>query len=82
MTQFAEALKKWRKTRRFSQLDLAAEADVSTRHLSFLETGRAQPSREMIGKLGDALSLPLAARNQLMAQAGFAAPGVPRSPSP
>ena len=73
MTQFAETLKLWRKARRYSQLDLAIEADVSSRHLSFLETGRANPSREMIGKLGDALSLPLAARNQMLAQAGFAA---------
>ena len=73
MTQFAEALKSWRKARRYSQLELAVEADVSSRHLSFLETGRANPSREMIGKLGDALALPLAVRNQLLAQAGFAA---------
>ncbi|GAB5457597.1 MAG: helix-turn-helix transcriptional regulator [Henriciella sp.] len=73
MTQFADTLKTWRKVRRYSQLDLASEADVSSRHLSFLETGRANPSREMIGKLGEALSLPLAVRNQLLAQAGFAA---------
>lgn len=73
MTQFAEALKSWRKARRYSQLELAVEADVSSRHLSFLETGRANPSREMIGRLGDALALPLAVRNQLLAQAGFAA---------
>lgn len=72
MTQFAQTLKTWRKARRYSQLDLASEADVSSRHLSFLETGRANPSREMITKLGDALSLPLAARNQLLAHAGFA----------
>lgn len=63
----------WRKTRRYSQLDLANEADVSSRHLSFLETGRANPSREMISKLGEALSLPLAVRNQMLAEAGFAA---------
>lgn len=73
MTQFAQTLKSWRKNRRFSQLDLANEADVSSRHLSFLETGRAKPSREMIGRLGDALALPLAARNQLLTYAGFAA---------
>lgn len=72
MTQFSQSLKTWRKARRYSQLDLASEADVSPRHLSFLETGRANPSREMITKLGDALSLPLAARNQLLAHAGFA----------
>ena len=63
----------WRKARRYSQLDLANEAEVSSRHLSFLETGRANPSPEMISKLGDALSLPLAARNQMLTQAGFAA---------
>lgn len=73
MTQFAQTLKTWRNARRYSQLELANEADVSARHLSFLETGRANPSREMIAKLGDALRMPLAARNQLLAHAGFAA---------
>lgn len=73
MTQFSEALKTWRKARRYSQLELAHEADVSSRHLSFLETGRANPSREMIGKLGEALQLPLSVRNQFLAHAGFAA---------
>ncbi|MEM7328795.1 MAG: helix-turn-helix transcriptional regulator [Pseudomonadota bacterium] len=73
MTQFAQSLKSWRKARRYSQLELANEADVSSRHLSFLETGRANPSREMIARLGDALSLPLAARNQLLTHAGYAA---------
>ncbi|NQY95664.1 MAG: helix-turn-helix transcriptional regulator [Henriciella sp.] len=73
MTQFADALKTWRKARRYSQLELAHEAEVSSRHLSFLETGRAKPSREMIQRLGDALGLPLAVRNHLLAQAGFAA---------
>lgn len=73
MTQFADALKSWRKARRYSQLELANEAEVSSRHLSFLETGRANPSREMIQRLGDALDLPLTTRNQLLAQAGFAA---------
>ncbi|MDJ0921497.1 MAG: helix-turn-helix transcriptional regulator [Henriciella sp.] len=73
MTQFAQSLKTWRQARRYSQLELAHEADVSARHLSFLETGRANPSREMIAKLGDALNIPLTARNQLLAHAGFAA---------
>jgi transcriptional regulator with XRE-family HTH domain len=73
MTDFAQSLKTWRRARRFSQLELAGEADVSARHISFLETGRSRPSPEMIGRLGDALHLPLAARNQLMTQAGFAA---------
>jgi len=73
MAHFSESLKTWRKMRRFSQLDLAGEAGISSRHLSFLETGRSNPSRDMISKLGDALDLPLAARNQLLAQAGFTA---------
>ena len=72
MSQFPETLKTWRKARRFSQLDLALEADVSSRHISFLETGRAQPSRDMVARLGDALHLPLATRNQMLTQAGFA----------
>lgn len=56
-----------------SQLALALEAQVSARHISFLETGRASPSADMITRLGDALHLPLAARNQMLNQAGFAA---------
>ena len=73
MSTFSESLKSWRKVRRCSQLDLAMEADVSSRHISFLETGRARPSAEMILRLGDALQMPLAARNQMLTQAGFAA---------
>ncbi|XWN31150.1 MAG: helix-turn-helix transcriptional regulator [Devosia sp.] len=73
MLDFADTLKKWRKARRFSQLDLAMEADVSSRHISFLETGRARPSREMIGRLGEAMNLPLSAHNQLLTGAGFTA---------
>jgi transcriptional regulator with XRE-family HTH domain len=73
MTAFPETLRSWRKAKRFSQLELAVEADVSSRHISFLETGRARPSREMIGRLGDALHLPLSARNQMLTHAGFAA---------
>ena len=72
MTAFPQSLKSWRKARRFSQMDLALEADVSTRHISFLETGRARPSRDMIARLGDALDMPLDARNQMMVHAGFA----------
>jgi transcriptional regulator with XRE-family HTH domain len=78
MTGFAQALKTWRQTRRLSQLDLALEARVSSRHISFLETGRAQPSREMVVRISEALHLPLAARNQMMTQAGFAARYVAR----
>lgn len=73
MTAFPETLKTWRKAKRFSQLALAVEADVSSRHISFLETGRARPSREMIGRLGDAMQLPLTVRNQMLTLAGFAA---------
>ena len=73
MSEFPQTLKTWRKARRFSQLALASEADVSSRHVSFLETGRAQPSREMIRRLSEAMQLPLAARNQLLMHAGFTA---------
>jgi transcriptional regulator with XRE-family HTH domain len=55
-----------------SQLELAAEADLSTRHLSFVETGRANPSREMVQRLSEALELPLRGRNSLLIAAGFA----------
>jgi transcriptional regulator with XRE-family HTH domain len=72
VSAFAACLKTWRKSRRFSQLQLALEADVSARHIAFLETGRARPSVEMVSRLGDALRLPLAARNQLLTTAGFA----------
>jgi transcriptional regulator with XRE-family HTH domain len=73
MTEFSQTLRNWRQTRRFSQLDLALEADVSARHISFLETGRARPSREMILRLGEAMHLPLSAQNILLTHAGFAA---------
>ncbi|MEQ8717414.1 MAG: helix-turn-helix transcriptional regulator [Acidimicrobiales bacterium] len=69
---FGSALRWWRTKRRFSQLQLAIEADVSSRHLSFLETGKAQPSREMVVHLGIVLDLPLRDRNTLLHAAGFA----------
>ena len=69
---FGEQLRDWRQRRRMSQLDLAGEADLSTRHLSFVETGRAKPSRDMVLKLADALDLPLRNRNALLIAAGFA----------
>lgn len=72
MNQFPQTLKTWRKARHLSQLDLALEADVSARHISFLETGRAQPSRDMIARLGAAMDLPLSTRNQMLTHAGFA----------
>jgi len=65
-------IRHWRQHRRWSQLALACEADISTRHLSFLETGRAQPSREMLLHLADQLDVPLRERNVLLVAAGFA----------
>src|SRR6516162_3372319 len=65
-------LREWRQRRRMSQLDLASEAEISTRHLSFLETGRAQPSREMVLHLAERLAVPLRERNVLLVAAGFA----------
>lgn len=65
-------IREWRERRRLSQLDLACEAGVSTRHLSFLETGRARPSRDMLLQLAEALKAPLRARNALLLAGGFA----------
>jgi transcriptional regulator with XRE-family HTH domain len=62
----------WRHARRKSQLALALDADVSSRHLSFLESGRAKPSREMVLRLADVLDVPLRERNELLLSAGFA----------
>jgi transcriptional regulator with XRE-family HTH domain len=69
---FPALMKHWRTRRGLSQLDLALAADVSSRHVSFLETGRAQPSREMILRLASALSVPLRDQNALLAAAGYA----------
>jgi transcriptional regulator with XRE-family HTH domain len=65
-------LREWRTSRRLSQLDLALEANVSPRHLSCVETGKSQPSRDMISRLADALGMPLRERNALLVSAGFA----------
>jgi transcriptional regulator with XRE-family HTH domain len=65
-------LREWRQRRRLSQLDLALEAEISTKHLSFLETGRAQPSRDMVLKLAEQLDVPLRERNVLLVSAGYA----------
>ncbi len=65
-------LQYWRKARRLSQLDLATQADVSARHLCFVETGRAKPSREMVLVLAESLNVPLRERNALLLAAGFA----------
>jgi len=71
-SDFGSILKEWRKVRRFSQLDLSLEAELSARHLSFLESGRSKPSREMVLRLSDALQLPRPAANQALNAAGFA----------
>jgi transcriptional regulator with XRE-family HTH domain len=65
-------LRQWRQRRRLSQLDLALEAGVSARHLSYVETGRARPSAEMVLRLGERLDVPLRDRNALLLAAGFA----------
>ncbi len=67
-----EQVRHWRQRRRLSQLDLACEAEISTRHLSFIETGRSAPSREMILHLAESLDVPLRQRNHLLMAAGFA----------
>ena len=69
---FGQHLRHWRMHRRLSQLDLATEAEISTRHLSFVETGRAMPSREMVLRLSERLDVPLRERNTLLTAAGFA----------
>lgn len=69
---FGQLLKRWRAARGLSQLALAVEAEVSSRHLSFVETGRSQPSRELVIQLAEALEIPLRERNQLLLAAGFA----------
>jgi transcriptional regulator with XRE-family HTH domain len=65
-------LREWRQRRHLSQLDLSVDAEVSTRHLSCVETGRAMPSREMVLRLADRLDVPLRERNRLLTAAGFA----------
>jgi transcriptional regulator with XRE-family HTH domain len=69
---FGTELKHWRGVRRMSQLELANLAEVSSRHISFIESGRSAPSRTMVLHLGEALQMPRSARNQLLASAGFA----------
>lgn len=67
-----DLLRQWRERRRISQLDLSITADISTRHISFVENGRAKPSREMVLRLGEHLDVPLRERNRLLLAAGFA----------
>jgi transcriptional regulator with XRE-family HTH domain len=67
-----ELLRAWRRRRSLSQLELALDAAVSSRHVSFLETGRARPSREMLLRLAEHLEVPLRERNALLLAAGYA----------
>jgi transcriptional regulator with XRE-family HTH domain len=71
-TPIGELLRAWRQRRSLSQLELALGADVSARHLSFLETGRARPSRDMVIRLSEKLEVPLRERNALLLAAGYA----------
>ncbi|THD09572.1 helix-turn-helix domain-containing protein [Rhodanobacter lindaniclasticus] len=65
-------LREWRTTRRMSQLELALEAGISARHLSYVETGKARASRELIGRLADVFAMPLRERNALLLAGGYA----------
>src|SRR5258706_3379013 len=71
---FGSLIKAWRARRRVSQLDLAVDAELSQRHVSFLESGRSKPSRAAIQKLADALTVPRGERDALFAAAGFVSP--------
>jgi transcriptional regulator with XRE-family HTH domain len=72
MTSFPTVLRRWRTTRATTQAQLAADAEISTRHLSFLESGKARPSRQMVLLLSSALDLELRDRNTMLLSAGFA----------
>lgn len=74
-----QLLREWRNRRHLSQLDLACDAEISSRHLSFLETGRSQPSRDMVIHLAEQLDIPLRERNVLLTAAGYA-PVFPERP--
>ena len=69
---FGDLLKEWRGIRGVSQMTLALEAEVSPRHVSFLESGRSRPSQEMVLRLAEALGVPLRERNAMLVAAGFA----------
>jgi transcriptional regulator with XRE-family HTH domain len=71
-TPLGALLREWRANRGMSQMELALEADTSLRHLSYVETGRSQPGRELVVALADALDLPLRERNELFVAAGYA----------
>jgi transcriptional regulator with XRE-family HTH domain len=70
--RIGDYLRQWRQRRHLSQLDLALDAEISARHLSFVETGRAAPSRDMVMRLAERLDVPLRERNLLLVAAGFA----------
>jgi transcriptional regulator with XRE-family HTH domain len=74
-----DLLRDWRRRRRLSQMDVALDAAVSTRHLSFVETGRSKPSRELVLHLAEHLEVPLRERNALLLAAGYA-PVYPETP--
>jgi len=74
-----DLLRQWRAARRMSQMDLALEAGISTRHLSYVETGKARPSRELVALLAGALDMPMRDRNALLVVAGYA-PGYRETP--
>jgi transcriptional regulator with XRE-family HTH domain len=74
-----DLIRDWRQRRRLSQMALALEAEVSTRHVSFLETGRSRPSREMLLRLAECLAIPLRDRNVLLVSGGYA-PVYPERP--
>ena len=78
-TSVGALLRGWRERRRVSQLALSIEADVSTRHLSYVETGRSRPSPGLVARLGEVLDVPLRERNRLMLAAGYA-PAHPETP--
>src|SRR3546814_18226318 len=67
-----EQLRAWRARRRLSQLDLALDSEISARHLSFVETGRSRPNRDIVVRLTERLAVPARERNRILVAAGFA----------
>jgi len=72
MKTFSESIKYWRNNRGLSQLELSLDANVSSKHISFLETGKSQPSKDMVIHLSQVLNIPLFERNRILEQSGFA----------
>src|SRR6185369_8229705 len=77
--RFGPLLRRWRERRRLTQMELDLDAGVSTRHLSFIENGRSQPSTEMVLLLAERLGVPIRGRNELLLAAGYA-PVFPERP--